>query len=175
MNLGLLYFLLLKATFTSFSGVSSLPVVRDELILKRGVLTDFQLNAAVVVGRTTPGPSGLYLISVGYFVRGVPGAIVAWLAMVTPAMVIIAVSSYLGRKVDRPRVRGILHAVVIASAGLTIAATIPLARDVIVSIFPLLIAVASCTVLVLAPRLATVWVIAGSAFLALTASFFHVL
>jgi chromate transporter len=37
------------------------------------VLTDQQLNEAVAITRSTPGPVGLYIVSVGYFVAGVPG------------------------------------------------------------------------------------------------------
>ena len=55
MNLLLLYLLLLKATATSFSGLTSLPVVRHDLIETRHILTDRQLNAAVAAGRTNAG------------------------------------------------------------------------------------------------------------------------
>ncbi len=75
MNAGLLYLLLLKATMTSFSGLTSLPVVQNDLVVERHVLTDRQLNEAVVAGRAVPGPNGLYLVSVGYFVDGIPGAL----------------------------------------------------------------------------------------------------
>ena len=40
MNPIVLYLLLLKATLTSFSGLTSLPMVRDDLVVKRRVLTD---------------------------------------------------------------------------------------------------------------------------------------
>jgi chromate transporter len=53
------------------------------------VLTDTQLNEAVVITRSTPGPVDLYIVSVGYFVAGVPGAVAGWLAMITPALLII--------------------------------------------------------------------------------------
>jgi len=46
-------------------------------------LTDAQLNEAVVITRATPEPAGLYVVSVGYFARGIPGAIAGWLAMAT--------------------------------------------------------------------------------------------
>src|SRR5437016_3193880 len=88
MNLLLLYVLLLKATVTSFSGLASLPVIRNDLIVNRHVLTDHQLNASLVITRSTPGPMGLYVVSVGYFVAGVPGAVAGWLAMVTPALLV---------------------------------------------------------------------------------------
>jgi chromate transporter len=172
-SLLLLYFLLLKATATSFSGVSSLPVVRDDFVVKRKVLTDLQLNAAIVVGRSTPGPVGLYVISVGYFVRGVWGALVAWLAMITPALTVIVLMHHLSRKADHPRVRSVLQAVVIASAGLTIAATLPLTKDSLTSLLQILIGLASLVVLVVARRVSTVWVILGAASAALLASFFH--
>jgi chromate transporter len=51
----LLYLLLTKATITSFSGLASLPVLRQDLVVNRHVLTDAQLDTAVVVSRTTPG------------------------------------------------------------------------------------------------------------------------
>jgi chromate transporter len=89
MNVLALYLVLLKATITTFSGLASLPVVRDELVLQRHVLTDEQLNTAIVVTRTTPGPIGLYVVSVGYFAAGIPGAIAGWLAMSTPALIIV--------------------------------------------------------------------------------------
>ncbi len=89
MNLLLLYLLLVKATMTSFSGLTSLPVVEHDLVQHYHVLTDRQLNAAVAASRTSPGPNGLYVASVGYFVAGFPGACAGALAMMTPAFVII--------------------------------------------------------------------------------------
>ena len=89
MNVAVLYLLLLKGTVTAFAGLASLPVIQDELVIQRHVLTDTQLNEAVVITRSTPGPVGLYIVSVGYFVAGVPGALAGWLAMITPALLII--------------------------------------------------------------------------------------
>ena len=50
---------------TSFAGLASLPVVGDELVVRRHVLTDEKLNEAVVITRSTPGPAGLYVVSAG--------------------------------------------------------------------------------------------------------------
>jgi chromate transporter len=129
MNVFLLYCLLLKATITTFTGLASLPVIQDDLVIERHVLTDTQLNEAVVITRSTPGAVGLYVVSVGYFVAGVPGAIAGWLAMITPALVVIPLIHLAGRQMKHPRVRSILQTIVIASAGLLLAAAIPLARD----------------------------------------------
>jgi chromate transporter len=129
MNIFLLYLILLKGTITAFAGLASLPVIQAALVFQYHVLTDQQLNEAVVITRSTPGPVGLYIVSVGYFVAGVPGAIAGWAAMATPALLIIPLVHFVGRRMDHPRVKGVLHTVVIASAGLLFAAAIPLARS----------------------------------------------
>src|SRR5207247_6167127 len=101
MHIILLYLLLLKATVTSFSGLTSLPVVRNDLVVRRQVLTDRQLNAAVAAGRSVPGPNGLYVVSVGYFIAGIPGAWAGWLAMVSPAFIIIPLLQFVGARAER--------------------------------------------------------------------------
>ena len=59
MNWFIVYLYLVEATLTSFSGLTSLPVARQDLVETRHVLTDWQLNAAVAAGRNAPGPNRL--------------------------------------------------------------------------------------------------------------------
>jgi chromate transporter len=132
-------------------------------------LTEQQLNQAVVITRSSPGPVGLYIVSVGYFVAGIPGAIAGWLAMITPAVIIIPLVHFSGRHIDHPRVRSVLQAVVIASAGLLLAASIPLARDALTDPVTVAIAVVSLIIL-LTTELDTLWIILASAAVSLTAS-----
>jgi chromate transporter len=162
MNLVFLYLLLLKATVTSFSGLTSLPVVRHDLVETHHVLTDRQLNAAVAAGRTAPGPNGLYIVSVAYFVAGIPGACVGCLAVMTPAFLIIPLLRYLGARADRPAVKSAIQAVMLAAAGLVVSATVPLARDALAGWLGAAIALGSFLFLVLT-RKDTLWVILGSA------------
>jgi chromate transporter len=171
MNVALLYLLLLKGTCTAFAGLASLPVIHDTLVTQHGVLTEEQLNQAVVVTRSSPGPVGLYIVSVGYFVAGIPGAIAGWLAMITPAVIIIPLVHFSGRHIDHPRVRSVLQAVVIASAGLLVAASIPLARDALTDWVTIVIAAVSL-VLLLTTELDTLWIILASAAVSLSASSF---
>ena len=118
MNWLLLYLVLLKATLSTFSGMTSLPVLRDELVVKRGWITDAQLNTAIVVGRATPGPAGLHVIGCGYFAAGFPGALAGFLALVTPAFLAIPLISFVGRRKKHARLQSALSAVVVASVGL---------------------------------------------------------
>jgi chromate transporter len=158
MNPILLYFLLLKATVTTFSGLTSLPIVRHDLVEHYGVLSDRQLNAAVAAGRSAPGPNGLYVVSVGYFVAGVPGACAGCMAVMTPAFLIIPLLRFLGRRAEQPVVQSAIRCVMLAAAGLVISSTAPLARDAVTGAVPLVIAVASLFALVWT-RIPTLWII----------------
>ena len=162
MNVVLLYLVLLKAVVTSFSGLASLPMLRNDLVLHYKVLTDRELNTAVAVGRSGPGPIGLYVVSVGYFVAGVPGACAGMLATVTPAFLIVPMIRYLGRRADSRRARGAIQAVMLAASGLMVSSTLPLARDSITGALSMGIALASFAVLSFT-RLDNIWVILGSA------------
>jgi chromate transporter len=161
-NCVILYLYLVKATLTSFSGLTSLPVVRHDLVETRHVLTDWQLNAAVAAGRTAPGPNGLYVVSVGYFVDGIPGAIAGYFAMITPAFLILPLLRYVGKRAERPRVKAAIQGLMIAAAALIISATVPLARDSITGPVPALLAVAAFGVVAFT-RIDTFWVMAAAA------------
>lgn len=129
MNALLLYFLLLKATLTSFSGLSSLPAVRDDLVVRHAVLTDRQLNTAVAIARVSPGPFGLYLVPVGYYAGGWPGAAAGFAATITPAFFIVLLLRYAASRTMDARALAAISAVTYASAGLVLASVIPIARD----------------------------------------------
>jgi chromate transporter len=162
MNLFLLYLLLLKAVVTSFSGMASLPTVRNDFVAKRHILTDRQLNTALVAGRSGPGPNGLYLVSVGYFAAGLPGALAGWIALMTPAFLIIPLMSWVGRYAKIPRIRSAIRAVVLASAGLLMSASIPLTRDAASG--PLTAAlIVICFVVLAFGRVESWWVMIGAA------------
>lgn len=156
----ILYFYLLKATVTAFSGLASLPVVRADLVVDRHVLTDEQLNTAVIVSRTTPGPVGVYVVSVGYAVDGVPGAIAGWAAMASPAVCIIPLMRYASRRATHRRMRGATQAVVTASAGLLLAAVAPLARETLDRPLAIMIAVV-CTALMFR-KINPAWLVCGA-------------
>jgi chromate transporter len=109
-----LYLVLLKATALSFSGFGSVPVVREELVLSRQVLTDEQLNDAIAISQASPGPLGLYMVTVGYVVAGLAGAVVAALALASPAVLAIPIVVLVRRGSDT-YLRGAYRAIVIAS------------------------------------------------------------
>ena len=109
-----------------------------------------------------------YLVSVGYYVAGLPGAFAGLIALITPAFLIIPMMSWIGKYANIPRIRGAIRAVILASAGLLIAASIPLARDAATG--PLAIAIIITSFVVLAfTRVESWWVMLAAAAVGLAA------
>jgi chromate transporter len=129
MSIIVVYLLLLKATATSFAGMGSLPQIRQDFVETHRFLSDDQLSQAVLVGRATPGPMGAYVVAVGYFAVGWPGAVAGWLAMITPALAAIPLLAAIQRWLHLARMRAAIDAVVIASATLLVAAGVRLMID----------------------------------------------
>jgi len=171
-NLLVLYLLLLKASVTSFSGLGSLPMVRNDFVEQRHLLTDHQLNMAVVAGRTGPGPFGLYLVCVAYLVGGVPGAVMGFLALITPAFLVIPLMRWIGARADIPRVRSAIRGLLLASAGLLLSSSVPLTQDAFTGVFSAILMVASFAVLTFT-RIDSAWLMLGAAGAGLAASMFH--
>jgi chromate transporter len=138
-------------------------------VTKRHLLTNEQLNQAIVITRSTPGPVGLYAVSVGYFAAGWSGAVAGWLAMITPALLIIPLVHFAGRRVEHPRVKTVLQTVVVASAGLLLAAAIPLAQSALTAGVTIAIAIVSLGLLLLT-KIDTLWIIFGAAAVSISAS-----
>lgn len=134
MSTGLLYLLLLKATITSFSGLGSLPQIRQDLVVSYRVLSDEELSHAVLIGRSTPGPLGAYVVAVGYLAGGWAGAAAGWMALVTPAFAAIPLVTVVRRYLHVSRVRSAVDAVVVGGATLLVPAAIRLAYDGVVQI-----------------------------------------
>lgn len=170
MNAIVIYLLLLKATVTSFSGLASLPIIRDDFVVKRHVLTDHQLNTAVVSGRVGPGPNGIYVVSVGYFADGMAGAAAGLLALITPAFLVLPLMYWIGARAGTPRVRSAIRAVILAAAGLLLSASLPLARDAITGKLSMAIVGASFLLLSFT-RIDSAWVMLGAAAVGLIARF----
>lgn len=129
MSIVALYLLLLKATATSFAGMGSLPQVRQDLVVTAHAISDEQLSQAVLIGRSTPGPVGAYVVAVGYFADGVAGAVAGLLAVMTPALAAVPLMALMQRWLHLPRVRAAVDAVVMASAALLVASVIQMASD----------------------------------------------
>jgi chromate transporter len=75
------------------SGYVLLPVLQGDLVERLGWLTDRQLLDAIATGQATPGPLFTTATFIGYLLAGSTGAVVATVAMFTPAFIASALSS----------------------------------------------------------------------------------
>jgi len=172
MNVITLYLLLLKATLTSFSGGTSFPSVRQDLVVQRHAVTDAQLSAAVAISRMGPGPNGAFVICLGQYIAGPAGAAAGYLAMITPAWLAIILLRLLQGRTSHPRAQSAIQSLTAAAAGLMLANSWPIAQTAITSWFPALLSALSLAAF-LSRNVETVWVLAASGILAMLYSGLH--
>ena len=76
----------------SFGGGYGMISLVRETVLSHGWLTESEFLSFIAVSESTPGPIGVNTATyVGYITGGVPGALVATLGLVTPAVICILI------------------------------------------------------------------------------------
>ncbi|HZS77219.1 MAG TPA: chromate transporter [Ktedonobacteraceae bacterium] len=114
----LVYFLLFfKASLFSSGGFSNLPSLHQDLIAN-GWATEADFGQSIAIGQISPGPNGLWVISMGYLTYGVLGASLALIAITLPALLVLAISAGYKRIERHAWVQGAMHGVSLAVVGL---------------------------------------------------------
>ncbi|MCY4027496.1 MAG: chromate transporter, partial [Acidobacteria bacterium] len=145
------------------SGYVLLAFLRADLTERWGWLTDQQLIDAVTVGQVTPGPVFTTATFIGYLLGGVPGAVLATVAIFLPGFVFVAVTQPI-----IPRLRasalmgGALDGVVAASLGLMLAVTWQLAQAAITDAATAGVAASAAVILVVWKPNSTWLILAGA-------------
>ena len=145
------------------SGYVLLAFLRPDLVERTRWLSDAQLLDAVAVGQFTPGPVLTAATFIGYLVAGVPGAIVATVAIFLPSFVFVALSSpFIPKLRHSPWAGGFLDGANAASVALMATVTWELGRAAVVDWLTAALALAAAVVL-LGTRLNSAWLVAGGA------------
>lgn len=113
----LFFLLFFKATVFSSGGFSNLPSLHQDLLADHwAVESDF--GQSIAIGQISPGPNGLWVISLGYFTYGWLGALLALIAItIPPCFVLVVESAY--HRLERQRwVTGLMRGVSLAVVGI---------------------------------------------------------
>ncbi|OLS02089.1 chromate transporter [Tissierella creatinophila] len=78
--------------FTFGGGYAMLPIIQEEIVYKRNWATDNEVIDYYAIGQCTPGIIAINTATfIGYKRKGIIGAIVATLGLVTPSIIIISI------------------------------------------------------------------------------------
>ncbi len=143
------------------SGYVLLAFLRADFVENLGWLTDRQLIDAIAVGQFTPGPVFTTATFIGYLVGGVPGALLATLAIFLPSFVFVALVYPLVPRLRRsPWTSAFLDGVNVAALGLMAAVTWILGQAALVDPFTAAIALVTLVLLVRF-QVNSAWLVAG--------------
>jgi chromate transporter len=146
------------------SGYVLVAFLQGDLVDRLGWLTNAQLIDAVAIGQVTPGPLFTTATFIGYVLAGVPGAVVATVAIFVPAFVIVAlVGPWIGRVRDRPITAALLDGVNATAIGLMAAVSIQLGVTAIRDPLTAVIGITAALVLILGRVPSVAIVLAGGA------------
>ena len=145
------------------SGYVLLAFLRADFVDRLGWLTETQLLDAVAIGQVTPGPVFTTATFIGFLLAGVPGAIVATVAIFLPSFVFVAaIHSQVKRLRASSITAPILDAVNDAAVGLMTLVTVFLGRSALVDVPTILVALAALAVLILT-KINSLWLILAGA------------
>ena len=113
-----LFWVMFRAALLSTSGTGNLPIVHQDL-LSRGWATDRQFAESLAIGQISPGPTGLWVISLGYLVDGLRGAVLTLVAIaLPPILVLLLVHGFYRRWGHHPATQGFVRGLGLAVIGI---------------------------------------------------------
>ena len=156
------FWVFFKASLLSTGGLGNLPFLTHDLTAL-GWAQDSDFVTAIAVGQVSPGPTGLWTISLGYLTYGWLGAILALAAISLPPFLALGVAAFYSRLEQLPSVQDFTHGLSLGVVGLTLAIALGLAgsavtdwRGVIIAICALALALSKRVPIILVLVLAAV-------------------
>ena len=103
-----LFWSFLKIGFTSFGGLSMIPLISHEVV-SNGWMNLSEVSDIVAIAEMTPGPLGLNCATfAGIHAAGIPGAIVANLGVLSPTFTVAALAAVFFQKFQKSHRRCML-------------------------------------------------------------------
>jgi len=148
--------------FTFGGGLAMLPMLTEELSVKRQWVSRDELIDYFAIGQCTPGIIAVNVATfVGYKKQSVIGAVCATLGMIIPSILVITVLAlFFSNFADAPSVKKAFSGINIAVAALLTKVVVTFIKKAVHNVFHALITVAAFTAVVFF-RVHTVWIIAA--------------
>lgn len=115
----LFFTVVLKAVLFSTGGFGPLPSLHHDFI-SHGWASEKQFTEALSIGQVTPGPNGLWVVSLCYLVAGVPGALLASIALLLPPFCVLIVQYFHACIASKVATQGLLDGVVLVIVSFSI-------------------------------------------------------
>lgn len=112
MNWIMFFGVVLKSILFSTGGFGPLPSLHTDFIM-HGWASEKDFTEALSIGQITPGPNGLWVVSLCYLVAGLPGAILSCIALLLPPLLILIVKRFHTGIANHPATKGLLDGVVL--------------------------------------------------------------
>lgn len=154
------------------SGYVLIAFLQESVVERYAWITQAQLLDVVALGQLTPGPVLTTATVIGYMTCGVPGAVVATVAIFLPSFVFVAILNPLIPKLRKSVwMSAFLDAVNVSAVGLMVAVLVQLGRGALEEWLPRLI-LALALFAILRFRVGSPWVVLGGALLGGAGAYF---
>lgn len=117
MNPLVYFWLFLKASLFSTGGMGNLPSLHADLLARRWA-SERHFVEALAIGQVSPGPNGLWVVCLGYLTNGLPGALMALLALCIPPLLVLGIERIYRRIQHHPAVEGFVRGLMLAVVGI---------------------------------------------------------
>jgi chromate transporter len=169
-----LFLVFLKIGAILFGGGYVLvALIRSNLVAGLGWISERQLLDAIAMGQVTPGPLSTTATFIGYLLGGLPGAVIATVAIFLPAFFFVAISGPLVPRLRQSPLAGaVLDGVNVAALALIAVVSWQLFRAAVVDWTTLVLAGVSFFLLFRC-RVNSVWLMLGGALIGAGAMWPH--
>ncbi len=167
-QLGLMSLIFLKIGVVSFGGgYAMIPILQWDLVDQLGWLTPRQFLDGILLGFITPGPIIITATFIGYWLKGLVGAVVGTVAIfLPPILMIIFLTPFYQRIKEGRWMRQVIQGILAALVGMLILVVIQMGRASLVDWQSWVIMVGA-TVALISFMVTLLWVVACAAGLSL--------
>jgi chromate transporter len=111
-----LFWMVLKASLFSTGGFGNVPTIHADVV-GGGIASESTFAESLAVGQISPGPNGLWVVSLGYLLSRWWGAILATIAIALPPLLVIWIERQYRKIHKHPAVEGFVRGLSLAVVG----------------------------------------------------------